>query len=323
MGKILSSSPENIRYNGTGRAYAQEIGQTGWEDLGEIESFQFNASVSTETLKSTRNASRATILEVESEREATLQFELREETPFNLAMAELGGDWNDDNQLVGYTALTEKTSVPDKYVELGHYDVHLHKISHGTVTGGPFDVGETVTIGAVTATVVWAGTGFVEVVNASAALPSSGTMTGGTSSASASVTGSAKLEDICVVNSATPTIRYQQGRDYTLDPDYGMLRVLSEGTITGSPFVAYSYPAVARQYNWMFSGGSKTYKLKFVTDGDDRGNRHVITFNKVSPKQDGDKTMIGDGVSLISVSGAVLADTSQPSGQEYYKREIM
>lgn len=323
MGKILSSSPENIRYNGTGRAYAQEIGQSGWEDLGEIESFTFNASVETETLKSTRNASRATILEVESGREATLQFELREETPFNLAMAELGGDWNDDNQLVGYTALTEKTPVPDKYVELGHYDVHLHKISHGTVTGGPFDVGETVTIGAVTATVVWAGTGFVEVVNASAALPSSGTMTGGTSSATASVTGSAKLEDVCVVNSATPTIRYQQGRDYTLDPDYGMLRVLSEGTITGSPFVAYSYPAVARQYNWMFSGGSKTYKIKFVTDGDDRGNRHVITFNKVSPKQDGDKTMIGDGASLISVSGAVLADTSKPSGQEYYKREIM
>lgn len=53
------------------------------------------------------------------------------------------------------------------------------------------------------------------------------------------------------------------------------------------------------------------------------GNRHTVTFNKVSPKQDGDKTMIGDGASLISVSGAVLADTTQPSGQEYYKREIM
>ena len=38
MGKILSSSPGNIRYNGTGRAYAQEIGTSGWEDLGEIES---------------------------------------------------------------------------------------------------------------------------------------------------------------------------------------------------------------------------------------------------------------------------------------------
>lgn len=323
MGKILSSSPDNIRYNGTGRAYAQEIGTSGWEDLGEIESFNFNASVSTETLKSTRNASRATILEVESEREATLSFELREETPFNLAMAELGGEWNDDNQLASYAALAEVTAVEDMYVELGHYDVHLHKISHGTVTGGPFQAGETVTLGSITATVVWVGSGFVEVVNPSGTLPSSGNMTGGTSSASATVTGVAKLEDVCVVNAATPTIRYVQGTDYTLDPDYGMLRVLSEGAISGNPYVAYSYPALSRQYNWMFAGGSKTYTIKFVTDKDDRGNRHTVTFNKVSPKQDGDKTMIGDGASLISVSGAVLADTTQPSGQEYYKREIM
>lgn len=323
MGKILSSSPDNIRYNGTGRAYAQEEGTSGWEDLGEIESFNFNTSISSTKLPTRRQASRATIMEVEDEREATLSFTLLEETPHNLDMAEIGSGWNDDNQLSGYSDLHEVTAVDDKYVELGHYDVHLHKISHGAVTGGPFVVGETVTIGAITAEVAWVGSGFLEVINPSGALPSSGTMAGGTSTASAAVSGVAKLEDVCVVNAAAPTTRYVQGQDYTLDPDYGMLRVLSEGAIAGNPYVAYSYPAVARQYNWMFSGGAKNYKIKFVTDKDDRGNRHVIIFNKVSAKQDGDKVMIGDGVSGIPISGTVLADTTQPSGQEYYKREIM
>lgn len=244
MGKILSSSANNIRYNGTGRVYAREAGAQGWEDLGEIESFSFNASVSTETLKSTRHASRATILEVESEREATLSFELREETPFNLAMAELGGDWSDDNQLSGYVTLEEITAVPDLYVELGHYDVHMYRISHGSVSGGAFKVGESVSIGGVSADVVWAGSGFVEVVNPSGTLPSSGNLSGDTSSASATVTGSTRLEDVCVVDAAIPTKRYVQGQDYTLDPDYGMLRVLSEGSITGNPWVSYSLPGL-------------------------------------------------------------------------------
>ncbi|MBU4526553.1 MAG: hypothetical protein KUA37_02020 [Desulfomicrobium sp.] len=323
MGKILSSSPDNIRYNGTGRAYAQEEGAPGWEDLGEIDSFNFNTSISTTKLPTKRQASRATILEVEDEREATLSFTLLEETPHNLDMAEIGSGWNDDNQLPGYSDLREIAAVPDKYVELGFYDVHLHRISHGTVTGGTFQVGETVTIGTSTARIVWAGNGYVEVVNPSGALPGSGVMTGGMSDAEATVSGSARLEDVCVVDAASPTKRYVQGADYTLDPDYGMLRVLSEGSMSGNPHVAHSHPAITRQYNWMFSGGTKNYRIKFVTDKDDRGKRHVITFNKVNAKQDGDKVMIGDGVSGTPITGTVLADTSKPGGQEYYKREIM
>lgn len=321
MGKILSSSPDNIRYNGTGRAYAQEEGASGWEDLGEIESFNFNSSISTTKLPTRRQASRATIMEVEDEREATLSFTLLEETPHNLDMAEIGSGWSDDNQLSGSKDLYEVTTVADKYVELGYYDVHLHKISHGIVTTGPFTVGSTVTMGAITAKVVWVGSGFVEVINPSGVIPSTGNIVSG--DATAAISGVAKLEDVCVVDDDTPTKRFVQGQDYTLDPDYGMIRVLSEGTIVGKPYVGFSYPALSRQYNWMFSGGAKNYKIKFVTDKDDRGNRHVIIFNKVSAKQDGDKVMIGDGVSGIPISGTVLADTTQPSGQEYYKREIM
>ncbi|NMC73256.1 MAG: hypothetical protein GYA56_02675, partial [Geobacteraceae bacterium] len=67
----LASNVDNIRYNGTGRAYVADVGSLHpGIDLGELENLAFNCKVSTEKLKSTRNAARATILEVETEREA-------------------------------------------------------------------------------------------------------------------------------------------------------------------------------------------------------------------------------------------------------------
>lgn len=322
MSKFLSSSADNIRYNGTGRCYMADTDSNAWEDVGELESINFNMSVSTEKIKSTRTAAKATLLERETEREATLSIGLREHTTHNLALALLGSDWSDANQIAGGVDLADLTFVADKHMELGKYDVFLNKISHGAVTGGPFQVGETVTIGAVTAKVVWVGSGFVEVINPSAAVPSSGTMSGGTSSASASVTGVETLADVCVVDDTTPTVRYVQGTDYTLDADYGMIRILSEGSITTAA-VAYSYGAITRKYNWMLSGGSVTKKVKFVADGDDQGPREILTFHKVQIQMDGDMMLLGDGESVLNLNCTVLADTSQSSGQEYFKMEVI
>ena len=66
MSKFLSSSADNIRYNGTGRCYMADVGGSAWEDLGELESINFNMSVSTEKIKSTRTAAKATLLERET-----------------------------------------------------------------------------------------------------------------------------------------------------------------------------------------------------------------------------------------------------------------
>ena len=58
----LATDVNNIRYNGTGRAYAGPVGGSSFDDLGEMETLNFGVTVSTEKLKSTRNAARATIL---------------------------------------------------------------------------------------------------------------------------------------------------------------------------------------------------------------------------------------------------------------------
>lgn len=320
MPKFMSSSPDNIRYNGTGRCYMADTDSNAWEDLGELESINFNMSVSTEKLKSTRTAARATLLEIETEREATLTLGLREHTTHNLALALLGSTWSDQNQSASGVDLVDLTFTADKHMELGKYDVFINKISHGTVTSGPYTIGSTVTLGGITAKVVWVGSGFIEVINPSGTLPSSGTMTSG--SASASVTGVETLADVCVVDDTTPTVRYVQGEDYTLDADYGLIRILSEGDITTAA-VAYSYKALTKKYNWMLSGGSVVKKVKFVADADDQGPREILTFHRVQIQMDGDMALLGDGESVINLSGSVLADTSQSSGQEYFKLEII
>lgn len=87
MPKFQSSSPDNIRFQGTGRAYMADVGTFAWEDLGEMEAVNFNTSVTTEKIKSTRTAAKATLLEREAEREATLTMGLREHTAHNLALA--------------------------------------------------------------------------------------------------------------------------------------------------------------------------------------------------------------------------------------------
>ena len=321
MPKFVSTSPDNIRLDGTGRLYVAEPGTNIWDDIGEIDSFTMNNSVETSEIKSTRTAAKATLIKSEKSRSAGLSFGMREHTAVNLAMAMMGSSWSDNNQAAGYQDLTSLgTLTKDKFVELGKYDVYITKIVHGTVTGGPFTVGDTITINAVTAKVVFVGSGFIEVINPSGVLVA-GSMSSGAKTATA--TSVITSEDVCVVNSATPTIRYTQGVDYTLDADYGMIRILSDGAIATTCFTAFSCKATTAKYNWMLSGSSALKKLRFVADADDQGPREVLTINRVQLSMDGDMTLLGEGESVIKMAGTILADTTQPSGQEYYKLELI
>jgi len=108
-----------------------------------------------------------------------------------------------------------------------------------------------------------------------------------------------------------------------VDPDYGYLRKLSGGGMTSSDVVSYDYEVVNRKYIWGLSAGSVEKKFVFVSDKDDLGPRQRWTFHKVKINLNGDFPLIGEGAAILSVTGSVLADTTQPSGQEYYKVEMM
>lgn len=319
---MLASSPNNIRFNGTGRAYVGEVAGSSFNDLGELEGLSYQASTSTTKLKSTRNAARATILEVPNETEASVSFGMREVTEENLKMALLGSAVNSDNQAASNVYQTTKTWAADLYLDLGHMNVFSTKVSHGTVTNGPFAVGDTVTGGTSSASgkVAYAGANFVELVQVSGNFATGETLTATTKTAT--VTGVEKLEDV-VITASTGTTRRVQGTDYTIDPDYGYVRKLSTGAVADTDKISYDYEAVDRKYFYGLSSGSVTKKLIFVADKDDPGPRQRWTFHKVQINLNGDFPLIGEGAQILQVTGTVLADTTQPSGQEYYKLEIM
>ena len=135
-------------------------------------------------------------------------------------------------------------------------------------------------------------------------------------------TGIEVLEDV-VVTAVGGATRRVQGTDYNLDPDYGYLRKVSGGGIEATDVVSYDYEAINRKYIHGMSASSVEKKLIFVSDKDDLGLRQRWTFHKVKIALNGEFPLIGDGAAILQVNATVLKDTSQASGQEYYKVEMM
>ena len=114
-----------------------------------------------------------------------------------------------------------------------------------------------------------------------------------------------------------------RARIIPFDPDYGYIRQLSAGTTADTDVVSYDYEAVDKEYLWSMSTSSVEKKFIFVSDKDDQGPRQRWTFHKVKINLNGDFPLIGDGAAILGVTGTVLADTTQPAGQEYFKTEII
>jgi len=324
----LASSSDNIRYYGTGRAYAGEFGEASFDDLGELENINFALTVTTEKLKSTRNASRATLIEKETERDATLTFGLREMTNENLKMTLLGSAINTDNQSASYVFQdvvgTDVDLVDDLYVDLGKLNVFTTKLT-GTITG-TLAAGDTVTgqTSSATGKIAYmnADPAYIELVNVSGTFQAGEQVYETVDTNYITPTSVETLEDIVVTDSAGTT-RLVQGTDYSLDVDYGYVRRYSAGSSVDTDLISYDYEAVDRSYIWGMSAGSVTRKLIFVSDKDDQGIRQRWTFHKVNILLNGDFPLIGEGAAILSVTGTVLKDTTQASGQEYYKVETM
>lgn len=325
---MLASNVNNIRYNGTGRAYVAEVGSSNpGMDLGELDNLSFNCKVSTEKLKSTRNAARATILEVETEREASVSFGIREQSEENMKMTLLGSAINTLNQAASGSSGTfqaSKTWPTDKsFLDLGNMDVFVTKVT-GTITG-TLAIEDVLTgdvsskAGKIAFVSDAAGVDYVILVQRTGAFTGDAKLSKNENNY-ITISGVETLEDVCITNSTGEVLRVN-GTNYSIDPDYGYVRNL--GTLDNTDKVSFDWPAVDRKYIWGLSSGSVTRRLTFVSDKDDHGPRQRWTFHKVQINLNGDINLIGEKNAVLSVTGSVLADTTQPSGQEYYKVEMM
>jgi len=322
---MLASSADNIRYNGTGIGYAGTVGSGNpGVDMGELEGFSFNQSVSKSSVNSTRNAARAKIIEAVDSTEATLKWGLREQTEENLKMVLMASAIASNNQLAGTIDQDVPTWVDDQYIDLGKLNCFSTKIAHGAVTGGPFQVGETITGGTSSATgkVAYVAASYVEIVSLSGTFQAGETITGGTSGATAAVSGITTQQDV-VVTSADGATRRVQGTDYTVVPKSGFVRKLSTGGITATDVVSCDHPALTVKTVHGLSSSTVERKVTFDTDPDDKGPRKRYTFHRVNVSADGDMILLGDGTEVLNVSGTVIKDTTQPSGQEYYRVDVI
>jgi hypothetical protein len=316
----LGSDPTNIQYGGGMRMYWKDKTDTGWLEVGHFEALSVNPSVTKEELPGSRRASRGTIKSRVTERKVALSITPMELSTENVRMMVLAEEATQSNQLSSYQDLAALTVVDDAYVRLGHNDVSITRIPVGTISDGPFEVGETVTGGTSSATgkVAWTATGLLELVNVSGTFVAGETITGGSSTASATSASVQKVKDLVVVDAASPTTRYELGTDYDLEADEGMVRVLSTGDISGNPYVAYNYDALSGEILYQFSGGNVINKeVLIVTDKDNDGPRYELYYPSVDWTPNGEWGLLIDGNSSLPFEGTVLEDSTQASGQEY------
>ncbi len=325
----LASSADNIRFKGTGRAYYGAVGGSSYDDTGELEGLSFGVSQPTEKINSTRNASKAVILEAASELVPSLTYGMREWTNENLKNALLASGINTDNQAASYVfqdeigAAADVDLVNDLYIDLGRLDLKITKLS-GVITGS-LEVDDNVTqsLSGATGKIAFVGSNYIELVNVVGTFVAGQQVYETLDTNHIVPTGIEVMADVIITNAAG-TERRTQGIDYTLDVDYGLIRKLSTGAIIDTDLLSYDYPAVNRKYMWGGSAGIITRKIIVVTDKNDLGPRTRWTFHKVSFVLNGDFPIIGgDGASILQVTSTVLWDATQPSGQEYYKTEII
>lgn len=321
-----ATSFSNIRINGTGRLYAALFGAGNiGQEIGELDGLTDNISPSIEKIKSNRVAGGLTIGQVTNETEAQLSFGARELTEFNLRLAYQAAAPDTSSQAAGSFSALAVAIAAGIFVNVGFDNCFVTKLSLGTVTGGPFTIGETVTqaTSGATGVVGWVGTGFIEVIGGSGTFVSGQAITGGTSTASAPVSSVVKTKDMIVCDAATPTTRYTYGVDYTCDADYGLIAGVSGGAISGgSAYVWGSYGAAAKSTLYPMSAPSQELTLTFVSDASDNGPRQRITYFRTVPLLSGDRSQIGSGEATIPVQCTVMADTARPVGKQFMSIEL-
>lgn len=318
---MLAPNTENYLY-GRGHLLFQPVGATGLIHLGNVPDFGITVGLEKDAHYSSMEGTRAKDHEVIKEKSAKSTISLEEFSAENLNMAWMGNGVVNTSQAAASLDGLSVALVEDKFIELGKYGVYCTRMSHGSVTGGPFVAGEIITGGtsAKTAKVAWAGSGYLELINVSGAFTIGETITGGTSAASAAITASERVEDVVVTNHATiPTVRYVQGQDYSLVTAGGLLRELAAGAILAhAAFVSAQIPAKSLATVNALKSTVVSGRLLFVGNPDDGPKMRVEGWN-VNLTITGEAKLISEGISSIPMEAEYLNDTANHPDNPFFK----
>lgn len=315
----------NIRKNGSGRAWAAEVGaDEPGEHMGHFgPGIDLSQNVTTEEETDYMDPGRGNIMSDVTETDPQIALVLREMSEFNLQIALMMGTWTDDNQIAGtMDSVSSAFTALRNYESLGFRNVFSTKVLHGVEAVANFQIDEIITGGSSGATGVikWRIVDtYVEINTLAVSDFTVGeTITGGTSGTTAVVASVQTNQDIIVCDADPGTVRYVNGTHYVYQPEPGFWASI-EATPTSPIFISGDYAAQSRKFNYGLATTTVEKKITLVSNEADRGPTFELIFNKVSLALNGAITVIGDGIGLLNLTGRILADSSQPSGQTYYK----
>ncbi|MFA5322005.1 MAG: hypothetical protein WC373_04970 [Smithella sp.] len=314
MGR-LAHDTGNYLY-GKGRLYFKADGGSSYIDLGNAPKLEITPEISKVDHFSSRSGTKLKDLSTVTEVKMTCNFDLDEYNADNINIAFLGDGITDSTQAAASVSGAAVTVAADAYLDLASMNISSVKISHGTVTGGAFAVGDVVILGAASGTVQWVGEGFVEVNDVTGTFASTGSLVSG--GKSAAVSSAVVQEDIIVTDHATvPTVRYEQGTDYDVDVQAGLFRALSDGDISTTAYVSYDIALVTKEKVQALTETEIAGALLFIGDPD-TGPKWRIDMWTVKLSITSAVGFISDDVTPISMTADVLADESGHADSPYF-----
>lgn len=314
----LASNPnENILF-GKGILKFKKSSGSGYIHLGEAPVVEVLPAIEKTSVYSSMSGIREKLMDVVTQKGGTVNFDLIEYNVQNLDLAFMSDGAVESSQSASYLDFEEVTIADDLYVDIGspYYNLTYWKVTHGTVTDGPFQVDEEVTIGSVTLVPKYVDTSYFLAVNASDTVPTSGTATGGTSTATATVTGAEKLNGAIVTDDSSGTTLYTVGTDYNIDYQAGQIRALSGGSISTSCFVSADYPALTINTLHSLSSSSEKGELIF-TGTSEQGPRLDFTVWSCSLTLTSPLQLITEAQQPISISAEMLSDAENHPNSPY------
>ena len=321
----LAPNTENYLYP-KGHLLFQKTGTSGLLHLGNVPDFGITLELSKEEHYSAMQGTNETDKTRIKEKKAKATISLEEFSAENVDIAFLGDGVNESSQAAGTLDAVETTTVSDKYVELDKYGVYSTKISHGAASGGPFTAGETITGGtsSATAKIAWVGSGFVEVINVTGTFQAGETITGGTSSASATASSIEIRQDVVVTDDdETPTKRYTLGTDYSLQPDGGLIRELSGGSIASNTcYVSADYGAKTLKSINALVNSSTDGKLLYIGTPED-GPKSRVDCWKCELTVSGEVKKISDSISSMPIEVSILSDRTNHPDNPFFKETLI
>lgn len=321
-----NADDEAVLIGGGWRIYWREPGAAAYEEVGHVTDLKENRAITKNSVSGSKTPARSPIRTSLKENVTAISM-----TPITLnseviRMAAMAAGWTAVNQPADSCDLSAIALVADGFVEMldgGKLirDAFVTKIPLSGVSGS-FTIGETVTGGTSSATgkVAWKDSGLVELIEVSGEFVAGEVVTGGTSAAHGTSTSVQVVEDIVLVNSATPTTRYVLGTDYDVDLDAGMVLKKSTGSIGATAYAAYQYPELLGEVAYRDSGPAIiTKEVRMEPDKDNDGPRIPRYYPKVDFAPSGEWLLFtdADNPASLTFEGSVVEDGNKPAGQRF------